>query len=54
MGALYPPLANIREISLRIATVVAGKAYELKLAREPKPAGDLKQYIAAQMYDPHY
>ena len=53
-GALYPPLAGIRDISLRIATAVAEKAYELNLAFEPKPAGDLRQHIAMQMYDPRY
>jgi malate dehydrogenase (oxaloacetate-decarboxylating)(NADP+) len=52
-GAVYPPLAGIRNISLEIATAVAAKAYDLKLAREPEPA-DLKQRIAAYMYDPHY
>ena len=53
-GNLYPPLAGIRDISLNIATTVAEKAYALNLAREPRPAGDLKQHIAALMYNPHY
>ncbi len=54
MGALYPPLAAIRDISLRIATAIAEMAYDLNLAREPRPAGNLRQHIAMQMYDPHY
>jgi len=53
-GTLYPPLAGIRDLSLRIATNVVEKAYDLNLAREPRPAGDLKLFIATQMYDPHY
>jgi malate dehydrogenase (oxaloacetate-decarboxylating)(NADP+) len=33
-GALYPPLRDIRKISLAIATTVATKAYAMGLARE--------------------
>ncbi len=54
MGALYPPVARIREISLAIAVAIAEHAWTTSLAREPRPAGDLKEYIAAQMYDPNY
>lgn len=53
-GAVYPPVADIRNISLKIAEAVAEKAWELGLARVPKPASDLKQYIASQMYNPQY
>jgi len=50
-GALYPPLRAIRKISLAIATSVATKAYELKLAREKRPK-DLRAAIDAMMYCP--
>ncbi len=52
-GAVYPPLSNIREISLRVATAVAERAYEQGLARLSKP-GDLERTIADTMYDPKY
>jgi malate dehydrogenase (oxaloacetate-decarboxylating)(NADP+) len=52
-GALYPALPRIREVSAHIATAVAEKAYQLKIAGEKKPA-DLGAFVRAQMYDPHY
>ena len=53
VGALYPRLTEIRNISLEIATAVAEKAYDLEVAQNEKPA-DLKQYIADYMYNPAY
>lgn len=50
-GCLYPPLKDIRRISLAIAVRVAGAAYALKMARGRKP-GDLRRTIAQSMYDP--
>jgi malate dehydrogenase (oxaloacetate-decarboxylating)(NADP+) len=50
-GALYPPLRDIRHISLEIAVEVAGKAYDMKLARGRRPR-DLRRTIAAMMYEP--
>lgn len=50
-GAVYPPLRNIRKISLEIATSVARAAYDLKLARRPRPK-NLKSAIARVMYVP--
>ena len=50
-GALYPPLKEIRRISLEIATRVATKAYDLKLARRRRPA-NVRKSIASQMYWP--
>jgi malate dehydrogenase (oxaloacetate-decarboxylating)(NADP+) len=50
-ACLYPPLTEIREISLAIAVSVAEKAYEMKLARRRRPA-NLKQAIAGSMYEP--
>jgi len=52
-GALYPPLTDIRNVSLRIAEAVARKSYDAGLAREPQPE-TLREHIAAQMYDPTY
>lgn len=52
-GALYPPLRNIRDVSLAIAVAVARKAWQQGLAQAREPS-DIKQMIAAQMYDPHY
>ena len=50
-GALYPPLKEIRKISLAIATSVATRAYEMKLARRRRPK-DLRRSIEAMMYEP--
>jgi malate dehydrogenase (oxaloacetate-decarboxylating)(NADP+) len=50
-GALYPPLKEIRKISLAIAVRVAKKAYALKVARAKRPA-HLRRSIGALMYRP--
>ena len=50
-GALYPPIREIRKISLAIAASVATKAYEMKLARAPRPR-NIRRSIAALMYRP--
>jgi len=50
-GALYPPLADIRKISLAIAVEVAKEAYARKLARGKRPV-NVRRSIAAQMYRP--
>lgn len=52
-GTIYPPLKEIRTISLKIAVKVAEKAYEQKLAQKPRP-DNLEQTIANLMYDPVY
>ncbi len=52
-GSLYPPLANIREVSARIAAAVADVAFRSDLAGIDRPA-DLLAYVRGQMYDPHY
>ena len=52
-GAIYPPLNDIRTISLRIAIAVAEKAYDLNLAQKQRPA-DLEIAISQLMYDPTY
>jgi malate dehydrogenase (oxaloacetate-decarboxylating)(NADP+) len=50
-GSLYPPLQDIRRISLEIAVNVAKQAFAMKLARAKRPA-DLKRAIARYMYVP--
>ena len=52
-GTLYPPLSDIREVSLNIAVAVAEKAYETGLAELKRPA-DLKAHIESLMYQPDY
>jgi malate dehydrogenase (oxaloacetate-decarboxylating)(NADP+) len=52
-GRIYPPLREIREVSLTIATAVAEVVYDRGLAGAPKPE-DLRSYIKAQMYEPKY
>ncbi|HEX7136842.1 MAG TPA: NAD-dependent malic enzyme [Vicinamibacterales bacterium] len=50
-GALYPPLKDIRKISLAIAVSVAGKAYEMNLARAKRPRS-IRRTIEGMMYRP--
>jgi len=50
-GSLYPPLRNIRRISLEIAASVAGAAYASGIARTRRPR-NLKSAIARFMYEP--
>jgi malate dehydrogenase (oxaloacetate-decarboxylating)(NADP+) len=52
-GSLYPPLAQVRDASARIAAAVAGVAYDRGLATQPRPA-DLAAHIRARMYEPRY
>ena len=53
MGALYPPLPEIRDISLNIATAVAQNVFDNGLARCQEP-DNLKESIANYMFDPSY
>lgn len=52
-GALYPPLQDIRKVSLAIAIAIAEQAYAEDLAQLERPE-DLKAHIKAQMYEPKY
>jgi len=52
-GTLYPPLSDIREVSLHIAVAVAEKAYTTGLAQLERP-DDLEAQIKAMMYEPDY
>ena len=53
LGALFPPLPRIREVSARIATAVAETAYDAGLATTPRP-GDLAAYVRSRMWEPVY
>lgn len=54
VGRVFPPLSQIRKVSLAIAHRVAEYAYDAELAHQmPKPA-DLLSYISSQMYQPEY
>ena len=50
-GSLYPPLRNIRRVSLAIAVSVAERAYAMKLARARRPR-NLAAAISRIMYQP--
>ncbi|MBE9516484.1 MAG: NAD-dependent malic enzyme, partial [Proteobacteria bacterium] len=52
-GTIYPPLKDIRAISLKIACAVAECAYAQNLAQNPRP-DDLSKSIKKIMYDPGY
>jgi malate dehydrogenase (oxaloacetate-decarboxylating)(NADP+) len=52
-GRIYPPLARIREVSLKIALAVANEAYDQGLAAAPRPA-NLASHIRAQVFMPKY
>ena len=52
-GSLYPPLADVRQVSAHIAAAVARVAYEEGLATLPQPE-DLLAYVKSQMYEPRY
>ena len=50
-GSLYPPIRDIRTISLAIGVSVAGQAYDMKLARAKRPR-DLRRALSQYMYEP--
>jgi malate dehydrogenase (oxaloacetate-decarboxylating)(NADP+) len=50
-GALYPPLRDIRKISLAIAVRVATKAHAMGVARAKRPR-NMRRAIEAMMYEP--
>ena len=52
-GALYPPLKDVRSVSLAIAAKVAETAYDDGVAQASRPAS-LVDHLAAQMYSPIY
>jgi malate dehydrogenase (oxaloacetate-decarboxylating)(NADP+) len=52
-GLTYPPLANIREVSLGIAVAVARVAWQSGLATKPQRE-DFTAYVRSLMYEPDY
>ena len=52
-GCLYPPVNEIREVSLTIAEAVARTAAEKGLTQQSVDKG-FREMVAARMYDPHY
>jgi malate dehydrogenase (oxaloacetate-decarboxylating)(NADP+) len=50
-GSLYPPLRDIRKVSLAIATNVATQAYDMNLAREARPR-NVRRSVEGMMYRP--
>ncbi len=52
-GAVYPPLPQIRPVSLAIAIAVAEEAYREGVAQLSRPPS-LADHIAGLMYDPSY
>ena len=50
-GALYPPMREIRKISLAIAVSVATQAYTMGLARQSRPQ-NIRRSIEALLYRP--
>jgi len=54
VGRLYPPLSNIREISVKIATKVATEAYQDGTASTYPEPEDKEAFIREQLYDYNY
>ena len=52
-GRIYPPIARIREVSVKIALATAKIAYEEGLATAPEPP-DLEAHIRKQVFVPNY
>lgn len=53
-GALYPPLPEVRRVSVKIGEAVARVAWEEGLATIPEPSGPVAGWLTEQMYDPVY
>jgi len=52
-GSLYPPLAQVRDVSLKLAVAVAEIAFHQGHAGVDRPA-DLLSHVRSCMYDPSY
>jgi malate dehydrogenase (oxaloacetate-decarboxylating)(NADP+) len=52
-GLLFPPLASIRSVSLKIAGAVAHVGFERGLSSLPEPH-DMEALIRAQVFEPEY
>merc|ERR1719340_407249 len=54
VGRLYPPLGNIREISVKIATKVATEAYQESTASTYPEPEDKESLVRSYLYDYNY
>jgi malate dehydrogenase (oxaloacetate-decarboxylating)(NADP+) len=52
-GSIYPPLTEIREVSVHIAIAVAEVAYEAGLATKPRPV-DIEEAVRSRVWEPDY
>jgi len=52
-GSLFPPLEDIRSVSLFIAVACAEYAWDSKVATKARP-DDVEAHVMALMYSPHY
>jgi len=53
-GRVYPPLADIRAVSTKIAVHLSEFAYKEDLAHHFPQPSDMKEFITAQQYDIDY
>ena len=54
VGRLYPPLKDLREISVKIAVKVAEEAYKQGTASTYPEPEDKEAFIRQQLYDYNY
>lgn len=52
-GLVYPPLSEIRKVSMAIGVAVATQAFDLKIARAAKPAS-IDALVRSYFYEPAY
>jgi malate dehydrogenase (oxaloacetate-decarboxylating)(NADP+) len=52
-GLIYPPIKNIREVSINVAVKVAEEIFRSGLARVKKPKS-IRKFIKSKMYEPVY
>jgi malate dehydrogenase (oxaloacetate-decarboxylating)(NADP+) len=52
-GLIYPPIKNIREVSVNVAVKVAEEIFKSGLARVKKPK-NIRKFIKSKMYEPVY
>jgi malate dehydrogenase (oxaloacetate-decarboxylating)(NADP+) len=52
-GLIYPPIKNIREVSINVAVKVAEEIFKSGLARVKKPK-NIRKFIMSKMYEPVY
>jgi len=52
-GLIYPPIKNIREVSVNVAVKVAEEIFKSGLARVKKPK-NIGKFIRSKMYEPVY